>query len=111
MKKRIDNVTNEVENCSIYKTMELFQSKWSMWILFELNKKNSARFGELRNSIPDISNTMLSATLKDLEEKELIKRIQYNEIPPHVEYLLTDKAKDLKKIFQAMSEWGDKYTK
>lgn len=108
MKSKIDVVTEEVMNCPIYKIMELFQGKWTVWILFELNKKETMRFGELRNAIPGISNTMLASTLKDLEEKQLVERIQFNEIPPRVEYTATDKAKELRVVFEAMNEWGSR---
>lgn len=88
--------------------MELFQGKWTVWVLFELNKNETMRFGELRNAIPGISNTMLASTLKDLEERQLVERIQFNEIPPRVEYTATNKAKELRIVFEAMNEWGRK---
>ncbi len=102
-------ITDEIVNCPIYKTMELFQGKWTVWILFELSKNQTMRFGELRNAIPGISNTMLASTLKDLEEKQLVERIQYTEIPPRVEYTATTKAMELRIVFEAMSEWGSKH--
>ena len=108
MKLKNEYVPDEIENCPIYKVMELFQGKWTVWILFELSRHETMRFGEIKKAIPGISNTMLASTLKDLEEKELVERIQYNEIPPHVEYIATNKAKDLKVVFNAMSEWGSK---
>lgn len=108
MKSKIDAVTEEVKNCPIYKIMDLFQGKWTVWVLFELNKNETMRFGELRKAIPGISNTMLASTLKNLEERQLVERIQFNEIPPHVEYTSTDKAKELRVVFEAMSEWGSK---
>lgn len=75
-------------------------------MLFELSRNPTMRFGQLKKSIPGISNTMLAATLKNLEEKELVSRIQFNEIPPHVEYSATDKAKALHRIFDEMAKWG-----
>lgn len=108
MKSKLDVVTEEVKNCPIYKIMELFQGKWTIWILFELNKNETMRFGQLRNAIPGISNTMLASTLKDLEEKQLVERIQFNEIPPRVEYTATEKAKELRVVFEAMNKWGSK---
>ena len=109
MKKKLETVTEEIAACPIYKTMMLFQSKWSVWILFELSKADSVRFGELKKAIPGISNTMLSSTLKELHEKKLVARKQFNEIPPHVEYSSTDSAKALKEVFIAMEKWGDTY--
>lgn len=108
MKSKLQNVPDEIESCPIYKVMNLFQGKWTVWILFELSRHEEMRFGELKKAIPGISNTMLASTLKDLEEKKLIERIQYNEIPPHVEYVATNKTKELQALFTAMSEWGSK---
>ena len=108
MKTKIEYVPDEIGSCPIYKVMELFQGKWTVWILFELSRHETMRFGELKKAISGISNTMLASTLKDLEEKKLIERIQYNEIPPHVEYMATDKARELQAVFQAMNDWGSK---
>lgn len=91
--------------------MEIFQGKWNAWVLFELGRNERMRFGQLKKAIPGISNTVLTTTLRDLEERGLVSRIQYNEIPPHVEYTATESAKDLKDIFAAMWTWGEKYTK
>ena len=109
MKNKIDLIPEEIQNCPIYKTMELFQGKWSIWVLFELNKKDTLRFGEIKRAIPGISNTMLASTLKDLEERGLVERIQYNEIPPRVEYTTTERAKTLRTVFEAMAAWGRQY--
>ena len=109
MKYNADMLPEDVANCPIYKTIELFQGKWTIWVLFELNKNGTCRFGYLRKAIPNISNTMLASTLKDLEERGLVDRIQYNEIPPRVEYTATDKAKDLQTVFEAMAVWGQKH--
>ena len=107
MKYNTDTLPEDVANCPIYKTIELFQGKWTIWVLFELNKKEVQRFGELRKAIPGISNTMLAATLKDLEERKLVARIQYNEIPPRVEYMATERAKSLRMVFEAMVRWAE----
>ena len=111
MKKSMDMTPDEIVNCPIYKTMEIFQGKWNAWVLFELGRNETMRFGELRKAIPGISNTVLTTTLRDLEERDLVERIQYNEIPPHVEYKATESAKDLDDIFKAMWIWGEKHIK
>lgn len=103
-----NSVPEEIKNCPIYKITELFQGKWTIWILFELNKNETMRFGELKKAVHGISNTMLASTLKELEERQLVQRIQYNEIPPHVEYTATEKAKELRTVFAAMSDWSRK---
>lgn len=102
-------MNSPIDNCPINKVLELFQGKWTIRILYELRQKDNLRFGELKRAISGISSTMLSSSLKDLEEKGLVERIQFNEIPPHVEYRATEKAKDLHIVFKAMKEWGMKY--
>lgn len=109
MKNKMDVVTDEIASCPIYKTMLLFQGKWNVWVLFELSRNSTMRFNELKKSISGISNTMLTATLKNLEEQGLVNRVQFNEIPPHVEYSATEKAKELRGIFDEMEKWGEKY--
>ena len=76
MKKAIEMTTEEILNCPIYKTMEIFQGKWNAWVLFELGRNETLRFGELKKAIPGISNTVLTTTLRDLEERGLISRIR-----------------------------------
>ena len=109
MNKIPDMTTEEIRNCPIYKTMQIFQGKWNAWVLFELGRNETMRFGELKKAIPGISNTVLATTFRDLEGYGLVSRIQYNEIPPRVEYTATDSAKDLKDIFSAMWIWGEKH--
>ena len=64
---------------------------------------------ELKKAVLDISNTVLTSTLKALENQGLVLRQQFNEVPPHVEYSLTESAKALDKVFQTMREWGNRY--
>ena len=65
------------------------------------------RFGELKKAYPNITNTMLTNTLRDLESLGIIHREQFNEIPPHVEYSLTEKGKALLPVFFEISKWGE----
>ncbi len=109
MRDSKDMTYEEILECPIYKTMEIFQGKWNAWVLFELGRNEFMRFGELQRAIPGLSKTVLSSTLKDLEDRGLVNRVQYNEIPPHVEYSATERAKDLKDIFEAMWIWGEKH--
>ncbi len=98
-----------VEGCPVLSTLELFQGKWSMHVLFELSKKDSIRFGELKKQLDGITNTMLTNTLRGLEENGLVTRVQFNEIPPHVEYSLSEAGKNVYPIFVEMAKWGQKY--
>ena len=109
MKPNKNEIPEELGKDPIRKTMELFQGKWNIWVLFELSRHEAVRFGELRKAIPNISNTMLTSTLKDLEDRGLVERTQYNEIPPRVEYAATARAKDLGAVFEAMTAWGRKH--
>lgn len=100
---------NPNENCPVKMLIEVLSKKWNLRVIFELTRKDSLRFGELKSQITNITNSSLSSTLKELEENSLIKRIQYNEIPPHVEYLLTEKGKMLYPIFAEMGKWVQNY--
>ncbi|WP_411682803.1 winged helix-turn-helix transcriptional regulator [Clostridium thailandense] len=97
------------KNCGAYKTLEIFQGKWNIRVLFELIKYDSIRFGDLKKQIGEITNTMLTSTLRDLESKGLVDRTQFNEIPPHVEYSLSQAGKDLYPIFVEMMRWSNNH--
>jgi len=91
--------------------VDILNGKWNTRVLYELIVKSLMRFNELARAIPGISNTMLNNTLKTLESEGLIKRVQFNEIPPHVEYSLSKSGKALVPIFDAIGDWGTKYLK
>lgn len=95
--------------CPVTQTLNLIQGKWVAYILFYLCKKKSARFGEMHKAYPKISKTMLSSVLKQLELEGLVVRQQFNEIPPHTEYTLTESGNALMPIFYEMFKWGNKY--
>lgn len=97
------------DDCPMRKTLELISGKWRTHIIYELCKKPACRFGELKKSLPRITNTMLTSTLRDLEKYEIVKREQFNEIPPHVEYSLTEKGKALLPTFSELAKWGENY--
>lgn len=96
-------------NCPVRKTLELIQGKWTLYVIFELSKVETIRFGELKKKLPGITNTMLTSTLRSLEEHKLVLRVQYNEIPPHVEYSLSEAGKELYTVFVETGRWGSKY--
>ena len=103
------DVNYQLDECPVQKILNLFQRKWNLRIIYELSKHELMRFGELRKAVLDISNTVLTSTLKALENQGLVLRQQFNEVPPHVEYSLTESAKALDKVFQTMREWGNRY--
>lgn len=101
--------TINTEKCPVTKGLKIFESKWNARVLYELILNDTMRFGEIKRKIPNISNTMLASTLKGLEEYGLVTRIQFNEIPPHVEYSLTASGKAFIDVFDAIGNWGEKY--
>ncbi|TGE36178.1 transcriptional regulator [Desulfosporosinus fructosivorans] len=100
---------NDSQICPVTRTLNLLQGKWKNHILYEMFKHDSIRFGEFKKAIPAITNTMLISSLRELEENHLVNRVQYNEIPPHVEYSLTETGKALLPIFYEMFKWGMNY--
>lgn len=107
--KILSNINFDEGPCPVEDMFLTLAGKWNLRVLFELTKSEKSRFGDLKKHIGGITNTMLSATLKKLETEGLVTRIQFNEIPPHVEYSLSDKGKDLYPIFLAMLQWLQKY--
>lgn len=97
------------EACPVKKALVIFSGKWRTWILFELSKRPSYRFGELKKEIPNITNTMLTATLRDLEGFGIVHREQFNEIPPRVEYSLTESGHALIPVFFEIGKWAEDY--
>lgn len=104
--KNIKDSKEMDSNCPIHKTLELLSGKWRTYVIFELCRHDSCRFGELKKIMPKITNTMLTTTLRDLERLEIVNRKQFNEIPPHVEYSLTKKGQALVPVFYEIAKWG-----
>lgn len=92
--------------CPIRNILSRMSDKWSLLILSTLNQNGIMRYKDLNNAIPDISQKMLSSSLKRLEEYHLINRKMYGEIPPRVEYSLTDTGKELIPAMQMMIQWA-----
>ena len=99
----------KVYHCPVERALSLFERKWNAKVIYALTSADAKRFSELKRDIPDISNMMLTSTLRELEERGIVKREQFNEIPPHVEYSLTEGGRAMKPIFQRMGEWSAKY--
>ena len=94
------------EDCPVHRTLELLSGKWRTHMIYELCKHPSIRFSELKRAYPHITNTMLTNTLRDLETLGIVNREQFNEIPPHAEYSLTEKGRGLLPVFFEISKWG-----
>ena len=98
----------ELPACPVETTLMLIGDKWKVLILREL-MGGTKRFGALKKSIGTVSQKVLTAQLRDMEAKGLLTRKVYAEVPPRVEYTLTDTGYSLKPILDAMVAWGTDY--
>lgn len=92
-------------HCAMDVTMDFIGGKWKTVVLWYL-RKDKKRFSELRKLIPNITEKMLSLQLKDLEKDGLVRRKLYAEVPPRVEYYLTDFGKTLIPMLEEIARWG-----
>ena len=89
--------------------MEVLSRKWALPILRNLIRKETVRFNELKKLIPDIASTVLSHTLVGLKHQGLVSKKVYAEIPPRVEYKLTDKSRELEVILDELHVWPQRW--
>ncbi|MBR1778474.1 MAG: helix-turn-helix transcriptional regulator [Alphaproteobacteria bacterium] len=109
VKLKSDSLTTAKGNCPAEQILKAFQGKWKDEILYCLCIYETVRFGKLKKLLKGVTNTTLTAALRDLEKDGFIKREQFNEIPPRVEYSFTQKGRDLTPVFYEMAMWGMKY--
>lgn len=100
--------TKELPACPVETTLTLIGDKWKVLILRDL-MPGTKRFGELKKSIGAVSQKVLTAQLRDMEANGLLHRDVYAEVPPRVEYSLTELGQSLKPILDAMWSWGEDY--
>ena len=103
--KYIENAN--FEDTGFHYTLSLISGKYKMVILYCLMEFEPVRFNEMRRYIKTISDKTLSSNLKELESCELIARREYPQIPPKVEYALTDRGRSLMKILDELCTWGE----
>jgi DNA-binding HxlR family transcriptional regulator len=97
----------DIKNCPIRKVLDRFGDKWSLLVLLILGKKETLRFNEINKEIgSDISQKMLTVTLRTLEADGYLKRTIYPEIPPRVEYTITDLGKSLVPLIDNLAQWA-----
>ena len=94
--------------CPVETTLTLISDKWKVLILRDL-MPGTKRFGELKKSIGHVSQKVLTAQLRDMEASDLVNRKDYAEVPPRVEYTLTDLGRSLRPVLDAMEAWGKAY--
>ncbi len=97
--------------CPIRQVVSRFGDKWSLLVLFLLNRSDTGvmRFNEIRRFMTDCSQKMLSQTLKNLEQSHLVHREVYPEVPPRVEYSLTETGRSLMPVLTALIDWGKEH--
>ena len=98
----------ELPACPVETTLMLISNRWNVLILRDL-MEGTKRFGELKKSLGDISQKVLTANLRAMEENGLLIRTVYAQVPPKVEYTLTDTGYSLKPVLDDMVQWGRKY--
>ena len=101
-------VTKELPACPVETTLALISDKWKVLVLRDL-MPGTKRFGELKKSIGNVSQKVLTAQLRQMEDNGLLIRTVYPEVPPRVEYTLTELGYSLKPILDAMRNWGESY--
>jgi len=87
--------------------LEVISGKWKPAILYLLSQRETVRFNELMRMIPDITQKILTANLRDLEEHHLVVRTVYPEVPPRVEYALTEYGRSAIPIIDSLQQWGN----
>lgn len=98
----------ELPNCPVETTLQLIGDKWKVMIIRDL-LEGTRRFGELKKSVTGITQKVLTSNLRAMEENGLLTRKVYAEVPPKVEYTLTETGYSLKPILDAMVKWGTEY--
>ena len=92
--------------CPLEHGLEIFGGKWKSRVICVLNLKGVLRYSEIRKDMLDITDAVLAATLKELSADGIVERRQYNEIPPKVEYFLTERGKSVIPILRSICKWA-----
>ncbi|MCS4586017.1 helix-turn-helix transcriptional regulator [Clostridium perfringens] len=105
---RIRDAKKKLSDCPVEVTLNLIGNKWKILILRDLID-GTKRFGELKRSVGSITQKVLTSNLREMEEAGLLTRKVYAEVPPKVEYTLTETGFSLKPILDSMFQWGEEY--
>ncbi len=95
--------------CPINYLTNMLGGRWKLHVLCILESGGTVRFGQIKKKIGKVSNVMLSQTLKELERDGIVIRHQYNEVPPHVDYTMTEKGKKVIPALTMLGEWAHEY--
>lgn len=104
--KTLITYSKESDFCPVAFALKAIEGKWKLPVLWVLTQNGTLRYNELRRAVEGITNMMLTSTLKELEKDGLITRTQYNEIPPHVDYCLSEAGLKLLPVLDALAKWG-----
>lgn len=94
------------EGCPVEAALDIIGGKWKGVILYHLLKDEVLRFGEIRRVLPGVTQRMLTKQLRELERDGVVVREVYAEVPPRVEYSLTETGKSLREVIKALEVWG-----
>ena len=100
----------QIGDCPVARTLDLIGERWTILLLRDLLLQGPRRFQDFEASFPGVAPNTLSARLKAMEENGLVQRQLYNERPPRLEYVLTERGKSLGPVVKAMRDWGSKHT-
>jgi DNA-binding HxlR family transcriptional regulator len=103
------NMKEKEYTCTFEITIDLIGGKWKPIIVWHLGTKGTKRFNELKKLLPNITQKMLTQQLRELENDGLVERKVYPQVPPKVEYSLTDLGESLMPILKSMCDWGEVY--
>ncbi|WP_019552758.1 winged helix-turn-helix transcriptional regulator [Propionispira raffinosivorans] len=107
MVKKSNEVNSvHVHKCAVMHALEIIGGKWRLPIIWELSAQKSMRYNELKRHLNGITNIMLTRALQGLEEHHLVNRIAHNQIPPHVEYSLTESCREILPALEIINQWG-----
>ena len=104
--RRKEQLNSIIEICPVRNVVARFGNKWALLVILVLSENEPIRYNELGRKIPDISSRVLSNTLRILEADGLVNRRFYQEVPPRVEYSLTDTGRSLVPIIVKLTEWA-----
>ena len=104
----MEKQTHDLPACPVETTLTLIGDKWKVLILRDLID-GTKRFGELKRSLAGVSQKVLTAQLRDMENAGIINRKVYPEVPPKVEYSLTELGESLRPVIEVMRNWGEEY--
>lgn len=106
---KVLKIRNKEYSCAVELTLDIIGGKWKPLILWHLGVDGTKRFSEIKKALPGITQKMLTQQLRELEADGMINRKIYPQVPPKVEYSLTEEGKSLMPILDTMCKWGKEY--